>query len=254
MLLAMLLALAGHVLFFWLGRDLVWNPAEMEGPQKVPLQLELVAHPVPAATERPTAEPEPPAPAPPPAASPALPRPEPEAASEIRPESFKTAVAEPTPEPEPPPIPPRPEREPVPAAQPEPELPPQRATTAAPEPTSPAAAPPAPAPASPQEPGPVVAAEEAAEVIMARPLYRENPPPPYPPAARQRLYQGTVLLAVLVNAQGRVENLEVATSSGHPLLDRAALNGVQDWRFEPGRRNGQAVAMWVQVPIRFSLE
>jgi len=232
LLLALVLALAGHALLFWWGRDLVWKPAEMEGPRQVPLHLELVAQPFPAAPERPATEPEPPAPAQPLAASPTPLRPEPETASEIRPESFKAAVAEPAP----PPIPPRP------------------ATTAAAEPASPAAAPAAPAPPPPQESGPLEAAEEAAEIIMARPLYRENPPPPYPPAARQRFYQGTVLLSVLVNEQGRVEELEVATSSGHPLLDRAALNGVRDWRFEPGRRNGKAIAMWVQVPVRFSLD
>jgi periplasmic protein TonB len=237
LLLAMLLALAGHALLFWWGRDLAWMPAEIEGPRhQVPLHLELVAQPA--------TEPEPPTP--PPAASPTPPRPVPETASQIRPESFKAAVAEPAPEPEPPPMPPRPEREPEPAAKPEPEFPPQPAT--------PAAAPAAPAPAPPRDPGPMAAAEETAEIIMARPLYRENPPPPYPPAARQRFYQGTVLLAVLVNEQGRVEEMEVATSSGHPLLDRAALKGVRDWRFEPGRRNGQAVAMWVQVPIRFAIE
>jgi len=248
LLLALVLALAGHALLFWWGRDLVWKPAEMEGPRQVPLHLELVAQPFPAAPERPATEPEPPAPAQPLAASPTPPRPEPETASEIRPESFKAAVAEP------PPIPPRPEREPEPPAQPKPELPPQPATTAAAEPASPAAAPAAPAPPPPQESGPVEAAEEAAEIIMARPLYRENPPPPYPPTARQRLYQGTVILAVLVNEQGRVEDLAVAISSGHPLLDRAARNGVRDWRFEPGRRNGKAIAMWVQVPVRFSLD
>lgn len=91
-------------------------------------------------------------------------------------------------------------------------------------------------------------------VVSARPLYRKNPPPPYPPAARQRQYQGTVLLEVLVDEQGRVAELTVARSSGHPLLDRAALDGVRNWLFEPGQLNGEKIATRVQIPIRFLLQ
>jgi periplasmic protein TonB len=91
-------------------------------------------------------------------------------------------------------------------------------------------------------------------LIAAEPLYRLNPPPPYPPAARQRHYQGTVLLEVLVDEGGKVGELRVARSSGHPLLDRAALNAVRHWRFEPGRRHGVNIAMWVQIPVRFVLD
>jgi periplasmic protein TonB len=89
--------------------------------------------------------------------------------------------------------------------------------------------------------------------IAARPLYRVNPPPPYPSVARQRNYEGTVLLEVLVDEKGRVGRLRIARSSGYPLLDQAALDGVKGWRFEPGRRSGEKIAMWVEIPIRFTL-
>jgi periplasmic protein TonB len=91
-------------------------------------------------------------------------------------------------------------------------------------------------------------------LIAAEPLYRLNPPPPYPAAARQRHYQGTVLLDVLVDEGGKVGELRVARSSGHHLLDTAALNGVRHWRFEPGRRDGVKIAMWVRIPVRFVLD
>jgi periplasmic protein TonB len=91
-------------------------------------------------------------------------------------------------------------------------------------------------------------------LIAAEPIYRLNPPPTYPPAARQRHYQGTVLLDVLVDEGGKVGELRVARSSGHHLLDTAALNGVRHWRFEPGRRDGVEIAMWVQIPVRFVLD
>lgn len=90
-------------------------------------------------------------------------------------------------------------------------------------------------------------------VIMARPLYRENPPPSYPAKARRRHLEGTVILEVQVSREGRVENLSVKESSGHRILDRAAVSSVEQWIFEPGRRNGVRVAMTVLVPVRFSL-
>ncbi len=44
----------------------------------------------------------------------------------------------------------------------------------------------------------------------------------YPPLARARDWQGTVLLAVVLDAQGRLESLVVRRSSGYTVLDRAA--------------------------------
>ena len=91
-------------------------------------------------------------------------------------------------------------------------------------------------------------------VVMARPLYRQNPPPQYPMKARRRHLEGTVILEVMVNAEGRVEDLEIKESSGYRILDKAALSSVRNWMFEPGRRNGLRVAMTVQIPVRFKLQ
>ena len=88
----------------------------------------------------------------------------------------------------------------------------------------------------------------------ARPLYASNPPPDYPRQARRLGQQGTVLLKALVSATGRVEELEIAESSGVKSLDVAALKAVREWRFEPGRENGRAKAMRVRVPVRFELQ
>lgn len=92
------------------------------------------------------------------------------------------------------------------------------------------------------------------QVEQARPLYRDNPPPRYPPQARRRHYEGIVVLDVLVDAWGRAEEVKVAKSSGHSILDRAAREAVQDWRFEPGRRGGRPMDMWVRLPVRFELQ
>jgi protein TonB len=93
----------------------------------------------------------------------------------------------------------------------------------------------------------------APKIRMARPLYRRNPPPDYPSRARRRGVEGTVILEVLVNETGQVEELALFKSSGHELLDRAARVSVKKWLFQPGTRDGQTVKMWVRVPIRFSL-
>lgn len=87
----------------------------------------------------------------------------------------------------------------------------------------------------------------------AIPIYRKNPPPKYPRIARRRSYQGTVVLEVLVNQEGRVGDLRLLQSSGHPVLDRTAMASVKNWLFEPGLRGDKKVEMWVRVPIRFQL-
>ncbi len=109
----------------------------------------------------------------------------------------------------------------------------------------------APAPGE-ATPGTVSAQEP--EQLPARPLYLENQAPPYPLRARKLRYRGTTQLAVLVGRYGTADELRLRQSSGHPVLDQAALDAVRRWKFAPGRLGGEAVAMWVTVPIRFELQ
>ena len=83
---------------------------------------------------------------------------------------------------------------------------------------------------------------------IAYPRYQENAPPNYPALARKRGQEGAVILQVLVNREGRVDELEIDTSSDFTLLDRAALSAVRKWSFEPGRRGEERIPMWVKVP------
>ena len=66
--------------------------------------------------------------------------------------------------------------------------------------------------------------------------------------------QGKVMLRVLINVDGRPEQIELRQSSGFDRLDQQARETVQRWRFVPGKRNGAAEAMWYLVPINFVLE
>jgi protein TonB len=81
-----------------------------------------------------------------------------------------------------------------------------------------------------------------------------NRKPVYPYAARRRGLEGRVVLGVTVTSDGSAAAVEVVSSSGSALLDQAALQAVQGWRFIPAQRNGQAVSGRVQVPITFRLE
>jgi protein TonB len=99
-----------------------------------------------------------------------------------------------------------------------------------------------------------VLSSELPAVREAKPLYRINPPPSYPKIARRRGYEGTVILEVLVDRNGKVGDLRVSKSSGYRILDRAATASVKDWVFEPGKKGNQNVEMRVKVPIRFQLD
>jgi protein TonB len=104
------------------------------------------------------------------------------------------------------------------------------------------------------ETGQVVSVPTVPLIREARPVYRNNPPPEYPRLARKRGYEGTVILEVLVDKKGKAGSLRVLTSSGYPILDRAALATVEGWLFEPGMRGNERVEMWVRIPIRFELK
>ena len=79
------------------------------------------------------------------------------------------------------------------------------------------------------------------------------PVPPYPPLARREGTEGKVKLKVLISEEGRVTGVSLFRSSGSPLLDQAALETLEKWRFSPAMENGRRVAAWVVVPVVFSL-
>jgi protein TonB len=57
-----------------------------------------------------------------------------------------------------------------------------------------------------------------------------------------------------VLADGRVGEIVVEASAGHPDLDRAATDAVKRWRFEPARRGADPVASWVLLPVEFRID
>lgn len=76
--------------------------------------------------------------------------------------------------------------------------------------------------------------------------------PPYPPDARRRGEEGSVLLRVEVLPDGRVGRVQLAKSSGFGSLDRAAAESAASWRFAfEGSRPARSA--WAQIPVRFRI-
>ncbi|QBP76507.1 energy transducer TonB [Herbaspirillum huttiense] len=90
-------------------------------------------------------------------------------------------------------------------------------------------------------------------VITSGVQYLTAPQPVYPAAARRRGDEGEVLLRVLINAQGGVEQIALERSSGIASLDQAAREAVQRARFQPYVEQGRALPAYVVVPIKFQL-
>jgi len=80
-----------------------------------------------------------------------------------------------------------------------------------------------------------------------------SPDPEFSEEARKAKYQGVVVLKVLVGADGRVHNAQVARSLGMGL-DEKALETVRLWKFEPARtKDGRAVDVYASIEVNFRL-
>ncbi len=78
-------------------------------------------------------------------------------------------------------------------------------------------------------------------------------PPVYPRIAKQSGWEGTVLLRVAVQPNGRPDTITVQRSSGYEVLDKAAMNALKRWRFHPAKDGNIPIRSLVEIPIKFSL-
>lgn len=76
----------------------------------------------------------------------------------------------------------------------------------------------------------------------------------YPDRARQLGVAGKVNLRVLVNEQGRVEQVRLLNSSNNALLDSAAVSIAYSFVFSPALMGDKPVKVWVNLPIEFKFE
>jgi TonB family protein len=76
--------------------------------------------------------------------------------------------------------------------------------------------------------------------------------PEYSEEARKAKYSGSVMLSIVVNTDGKAEQIAVVKSLGMGL-DEKAIEAVQKWRFKPGMNKGVPVKVKAQIEVNFRL-
>jgi len=102
-------------------------------------------------------------------------------------------------------------------------------------------------PPPPDEEDPIVPFHALSKQPME--IHRVNPV--YPELARKANVEGQVVVKVLVNTKGDVE--EVIILKSITLLDKAALDAARQFRFSPGEQRNRLVKVWVSIPFNFKL-
>jgi periplasmic protein TonB len=102
--------------------------------------------------------------------------------------------------------------------------------------------PPPPAPPVPVRVGGLIKAPQKVRDVAPR----------YPVIAQQSKVQGFVILEAVISQNGDVQSVRVLRSQ--PLLDAAAVEAVQQWRFTPTLLNGEPVPVVMTVTVNFRLD
>lgn len=76
--------------------------------------------------------------------------------------------------------------------------------------------------------------------------------PEYPPEARQRFQQGTVILYALLSGDGHVQEVRVVQNVS-PALDRAATEAVKQWVFPPVQCGAVPLPTETEISVNFAL-
>jgi TonB family protein len=105
--------------------------------------------------------------------------------------------------------------------------------------------------ASPPSASEVVYGQYDPGITRVKALYQ--PAPEYSERASRKKIQGTVLLSIIVTAEGTVRDPQV-TRSLDKDLDKNAVECVKKWKFEPATKDGKAVATHVAVEVSFHVQ
>jgi len=93
-------------------------------------------------------------------------------------------------------------------------------------------------------------------VVPGTPLSRASAPDVadyYPDQARREGQEGRPMVKVCVGANGKLASAEVATSSGFPLLDEAAIKVAKATRYKAATSEGKPVESCASLPVKFEL-
>jgi TonB family protein len=88
---------------------------------------------------------------------------------------------------------------------------------------------------------------------ISPPVPVEKKDPEYSSEARINHFQGTAVLSVVIDQDGRPRDIVMVRPVGMGL-DQKAVEAVRQWRFEPGRKDGQPVAVLATIEVNFRLK
>lgn len=80
--------------------------------------------------------------------------------------------------------------------------------------------------------------------------YNLNKKPYYPMIARQKKWEGIVMLKLYVDKNGKINEITLAKSSGYKILDESAVKSVKEWKLI----NNYNKNIYIIVPIEFKLQ
>ncbi len=87
---------------------------------------------------------------------------------------------------------------------------------------------------------------------IAAPMKTRDVQPVYPPEAKSKRIEGIVIIEITIDREGKVRNGRILKSV--PMLDRAAMDAVRQWEFQPTLLNGAPKPVIMTVTIAFSLQ
>ena len=87
--------------------------------------------------------------------------------------------------------------------------------------------------------------------VPPRPLQRSAPK--YPRQAQKKGVEGYVILSLLIDNSGHVQDVMVVESYPEETFEEAALNAIRTWAFRPGEYKGQTVPVRVTQTLKFEL-
>lgn len=90
-------------------------------------------------------------------------------------------------------------------------------------------------------------------LVTSMPAVLEEIRPIYPESARKEGVEGTVVLEIIIDQEGRVRKVEVLKSLGEEL-DNAAIKAIEQFKFRPAQINDEKVAVKINYGIKFILE
>ena len=88
---------------------------------------------------------------------------------------------------------------------------------------------------------------------VTTPVAVEKTAPSYPEEARKAKHQGRVVLRMVIDAEGAIEDVEVVEGQPYGLTE-AAVAAARTWRFQPALYQGEPVAVLYMVTVNFRLE